>query len=335
LNCERPARHASPQGEAGGSELNSKWNKDTMTRQLIECVPNFSEGRRDKVIEEIVTPFRERKGCALLDYRADTDHNRLVVSLVGEPEAVQEALLDAAKVAIAHIDLQHHQGSHPRIGAVDVIPFVPLQDITMEACVELAHNFGRRYHQEMGIPVYFYEEAAMKPERRNLEVIRRGQYEALKKEVTNPERHPDIGKPQLHPSAGATVVGARRFLIAFNVNLGTEDVHIAREIAKSVRASSGGLGHVKCIGLALKERGLVQVSINVADYEKNALYRILELIRMEAKKWGVQVRETEIYGMIPAAALLHSASYYMQIAEFDPNQVIELRLLQMLRDNQE
>ena len=306
-----------------------------MTTQLIECVPNFSEGRRDKVIEEIVTPFRQRKGCALLDYRADKDHNRLVVSLVGGPEVIQEALLDAAKVAISRIDLRHHKGSHPRIGAVDVIPFVPLQDITMEACVELAHNFGRRYHQETGIPVYFYEEAAMKPERRNLEVIRRGQYEALKKEVMSQDRHPDIGKPQLHPSAGATVIGARRFLIAFNVNLGTEDVHVARKIAKAVRASSGGLGHVKCIGLSLKERGLAQVSVNVVDYEKNALYRILELIRMEAKKWGVHVKETEIYGMIPAAALLHSVSYYMQIAEFDPNQVIELRLLQMLRDNQE
>jgi len=306
-----------------------------MTTQLIECVPNFSEGRRDTVIEEIVGPFRQRKGCILLDYRADTDHNRLVVSLVGEPEAIQEALLDAAKVAIAHIDLKIHQGSHPRIGAVDVIPFVPLQDITMEACVELARGFGRIYHQETGVPVYLYEEAAIKPDRRSLEVIRKGQFEALNKEVLSPERHPDIGKPQLHPSAGATVIGARRFLIAFNVNLGTEDVQVARDIATAVRASSGGLGHVKCIGLALEKRGLVQVSINVADYEKNALYRILELIRMEAKKWGVNVKETEIYGMIPAAALLHSASYYMQIAEFDPNQVIELRLLQMLRDNQE
>lgn len=306
-----------------------------MTTQLIECVPNFSEGRRDTVIEEIVMPFRERKGCTLLDYRADKDHNRLVVSLVGEPEAIQEALLQAAKVAISHIDLEHHKGSHPRIGAVDVIPFVPLQDVTMEACVELAHRFGRRYHQETGIPVYFYEEAAMKPERRNLEVIRKGQYEALKKEVMSPDRHPDIGKPQLHPTAGATVVGARRFLIAFNVNLGTEDIRVAKEIAKAVRASSGGLGHVKCIGLSLKERGLAQVSVNVVDYEKNALYRILELIRMEAKKWGVQVKETEIYGMIPAKALLHSASYYMQIAEFDPDQVIELRLLHLLRDNGE
>jgi glutamate formiminotransferase len=306
-----------------------------MTTQLIECVPNFSEGRREKVIEEIVTPFRERKGCALLDYRADKDHNRLVVSLVGDPEVIQEALLDAAKVAISRIDLEQHQGSHPRIGAVDVIPFVPIQEITMEACVELAHTFGSRYQRETGVPVYFYEEAALRPERKNLEAIRRGQYEGLKGEVTNPERRPDIGSPQLHPSAGATVIGARRFLIAFNVNLGTEDVRIAREVARAVRASSGVLGHVKCLGLALKERRLVQVSVNVVDYEKNALYRILEFIRMEAKRWGVPVRETELYGMIPAAALLDSVSYYLQTRDFDHNQVIELRLLQMMRDARE
>jgi glutamate formiminotransferase len=305
-----------------------------MTRQLIECVPNFSEGRREDVIEEIVAPFRDRRDCILLEYRADKDHNRLVVSLAGEPGAVQEAVLEAAKAAISRIDLGRHQGSHPRIGAVDVIPFVPLRDITMEACVELARAFGQRYYRETGVPVYFYEEAAMRPERRNLEAIRKGQFEILKKEIMNPDRHPDIGEPRLHPSAGATVIGARRFLIAFNVNLMTEDVRIAGEIAKTVRASGGGLGHVKCIGLALKERGLVQVSVNVTDYQKNALYRILELIRMEAKRWGVQVKETEIYGMIPAEALLESASYYMQAAGFDPRQVIELRLLDMLQDNQ-
>jgi glutamate formiminotransferase len=304
-----------------------------MKSQLIECVPNFSEGRRGEIIEEIVAPFQGRKGCALFDYRADKDHNRLVVSVVGEPEAIQEALLEAAKIAISYIDLEHHQGSHPRIGAVDVIPFVPLQNIAMEDCVKLAREFGRRYYQETGVPVYFYDEAALRPERSNLEVIRKGQYEALKEEVKNPERHPDVGRPQLHPSAGATVIGARRFLIAFNVNLGTDDVRIAKEIAKVVRASGGGLGHVKSIGLSLDERKLVQVSINVVDYEKNALYRILELIRMEAKRWGVPVEETEIYGMIPAAALLDSVSYYMQIRDFNHNQVIELRLLEMLRDN--
>jgi glutamate formiminotransferase len=303
-----------------------------MTKQLIECVPNFSEGRRDEIIEAIVEPFRKRNGCALFDYRADKDHNRLVVSLGGEPDSVQEAILEAAKVAISTIDLAQHQGSHPRIGAVDVIPFVPLQNITMEECVDLAHRFGQRYYKETGVPVYFYEEAALKPERKRLELIRKGQYEVLKREVVNPERHPDVGEPTLHPSAGATVIGARKFLIAFNVNLGTDDVNVAREIAKVVRSSSGGLRHVKCIGLPLKERGLVQVSTNIVDYEKNALYRVLELIRMEAKRWNVPVKETEIYGMIPAAAIVDTMSYYMQTSGFDPSQVIELRLLQMLGD---
>ena len=304
-----------------------------MTKPLIECVPNFSEGRSPDVIEAIVGPFRKRKGCALLDYRADEDHNRLVVSLVGAPGPMQEALLEAAKVAISHIDLERHQGGHPRIGAVDVIPFVPLQSMTMEECVELAHSFGRRYYEDTGVPVYFYEEAALRPERKRLEVIRKGQYEALKAEITKPERHPDVGEPKLHPSAGATVIGARKFLVAFNVNLGTNDVKVAKEIARTVRSSSGGLCHVKGIGLTLESRGLVQVSMNIVDFEKNGLYRVLELIRMEARRWGVPVVETEVYGMVPAAALLDSASYYMQIAGFDANQVIELRLLQMLEEN--
>jgi len=304
-----------------------------MVKQLIECVPNFSEGRNPDVIEAIVGPFRKRKGCVLVDYRADGDHNRLVVSLVGAPSSIQEALLEAASIAISRINLEHHQGGHPRIGAVDVIPFVPLQNMTMGECVELAHRFGRRYYENTGVPVYFYEEAALRPERERLEVIRKGQYEALKAEITNPERRPDVGEPKLHPSAGATVIGARKFLVAFNVNLGTNDVKVAKEIARAVGSSSGGLCHVKSIGLALERRGLVQVSMNIVDFEKNGLYRVLELIRMEARKWGVPVVETEVYGMVPAAALLESASYYMQIAGFDPSQVIELRLLQLLGDD--
>jgi glutamate formiminotransferase len=309
-------------------------DKDVMVQQLIECVPNFSEGRSRDVIEAIVKPFRERRGCALLDYRVDKDHNRLVVSLVGASDPIQEALLEASKVAISLIDMERHQGAHPRVGAVDVIPFVPLRNITMEKCVELARRFGSRYYEDTGIPVYFYEEAALRHDRKGLEVIRKGQYEALKTEITNPERHPDVGEPKLHPSAGATVIGARKSLVAFNVNLGTDDVKVAKEIAKAVRSSSGGLCHVKGIGLGLEGRGLTQVSMNIVDYEKNALYRVLEFIRMEAQKWGVPVIETEVYGMIPAAALLDSASYYMQIAGFDPNQVIELRLLEMLDDEE-
>jgi len=195
-----------------------------MKSQLVECVPNYSEGRRPEVIEAIVEPFRHRPGCALLDHRADKDHNRLVVSLVGQPGPIQEALLESARVAVAQINLEHHQGGHPRIGAVDVIPFIPLRNIALSDCVELARQFGMRFYEETGVPVYFYEEAALKPERRALEVIRKGQFEALKAEITRPDRHPDVGEPKIHPTAGATVVGARKFLIAFNVNLGTNEV---------------------------------------------------------------------------------------------------------------
>ena len=307
-----------------------------MTKQLIECVPNFSAGRNPKVVDAIVAPFRKFKGCYLLDYRADKDHNRLVVSLVGSPAPIQEALLAAAKEAVALIDMEFHEGNHPRIGAVDVIPFTPVRNISMEECVEVVHDFGRRYHEETKIPVYFYEDAALRPERKQLEVIRKGQFERLKTEITKPERHPDIGKPELHVSAGATIIGARRFLIAFNVNLGTDDIKVARQIAKSVRSSSGGLCCVKGIGVALKERKLVQVSMNIVDYQQNALYRVLELVRVEAKRYGVPVIESEVYGMVPAAALLDSASYYMQVSGFDHKQILELRLLEMLgEDNEE
>ena len=301
-----------------------------MQSQLIECVPNYSEGRRPEVIEAIVEPFRRRPGCILLDYRADQDHNRLVVSLVGQPEPIQTALIESARVAVEHVDLEKHQGGHPRIGAVDVIPFIPIQNIDMQTCVKIAHEFGRRFQEETGVPVYFYEEAALRPNRRNLEVIRKGQFEALKTEITRPERHPDVGEPKVHPKAGATVIGARKFLIAFNVNLGTSDITVAKEIAKAVRSSSGGLCHVKGIGLALEERGITQVSMNIVDYEKNALYRVVEMIRMEAKRWGVALLETEVYGMIPAAALLDSVAYYMQLAGFERKQVIELALLEMM-----
>jgi glutamate formiminotransferase len=301
-----------------------------MTKPLIECVPNYSEGRRAEVIERIVEPFRRRPGCILLDYRADKDHNRLVVSLVGEPDPIQDALISSCKAAISEIDLRQHKGGHPRIGAVDVIPFVPIQHINMETCVELARQFGERFNRETGVPVYFYEEAALRPDRRRLEVIRKGQFEALKTEIARPDRHPDVGKPELHPAAGATAVGARKFLIAFNVNLGTSDLKIAKNIARALRSSSGGLSHIKAIGLSLQERGLTQVSVNVVDYEKNALYRVVEMIRTEAKRWSVPIMETEVYGMIPAAALLDSAAYYMQLAGFERNQVIELALLDAL-----
>ncbi|RKX79620.1 MAG: glutamate formimidoyltransferase [Spirochaetes bacterium] len=301
-----------------------------MAGELIECVPNFSEGRRLEVIEEIIAPFRKERGCVLLDYRADPDHNRLVVTIAGEPKAVQQALLEASLRAVKNINMENHRGSHPRIGAVDVIPFVPLRNISMMKCVELSLNFGRVFNQQTGIPVYFYEESAQRPERRRLEVIRKGQYETLKAEVKKPERHPDIGKTELHPTAGATVIGARKFLIAYNVNLDTENEEVVKFIAKAVRASSGGFCNVKGIGIYLKERGITQVSMNITDFERNPLYRVTELIRVEAKRWGIQVLETEVYGMIPAAAIVESLSYYLQIKDFSPDQVIELRLLDLI-----
>lgn len=301
-----------------------------MANQLIECVPNFSEGRRSEVIEAIVSPFQTMPGCYLFDYRADANHNRLVVSLAGEPRPVLQALLAAAKVAIEKIDMRIHQGGHPRIGAVDVIPFTPLKNIDMPACVTLAREFGSRYQRETGVPVYFYEEAALRPERRRLEAVRKGQYETLVREIDDPVRHPDVGPPVLPARSGATVIGARRFLVAYNINLDTEDLAVAKKIAAALRASSGGLCHVKGIGLSLTDRRMVQVSLNIVDYEKNPLYRVQEMVRMEARRWGVHIAECEVYGMVPVAALLSSVEYYLQIAGFDPDQVIELRLLELM-----
>lgn len=301
-----------------------------MDDQLVECVPNFSEGRRSDVIEALVRPFKEAAKVALLDYRADPDHNRLVVSLAGAPGPVADAVIAAALQAKELIDLNQHTGAHPRMGAVDVVPFIPLRNITLDQCAEIARSFAQRYFEQTDIPVYLYQAAAARPEREALEDVRRGQFEVLKTEaVDNPERRPDVGGPGIHPTAGATAVGARNFLIAFNVNLATEDVRIAKSIAAKLRAAGGGLEHVKAIGLALEDRRLSQVSINILDYQKNPLYQVVEMIRSEARRWGVAIVETEVYGMIPADALLESVAYYLQLAGFDRKQVVELALLDL------
>lgn len=301
-----------------------------MASSWIECVPNFSEGRRQEVMEEILQPFRATPGCFLLDQRPDKDHNRLVVSLIGEPQALCRALLQAAKAAVERIDLNQHTGAHPRMGAVDVIPFVPLPGTSMESCIELARDFGRMLHQETGVPVYFYEEAALKPERKRLEMVRKGQFEGLREEISLPERHPDVGPARIHPTAGATAVGARKFLIALNVNLRSRDLRIAQNIAKAVRASSGGLGHVKAMGVDLAEQEMVQVSMNLVDFEKNPIYRVVEMVRTEARRWGVEVAGCEIQGLVPAAALLESAAFYLQLHDLEPSKVIEMALLELL-----
>jgi glutamate formiminotransferase len=301
-----------------------------MSRQLIECVPNYSEGRREEVIDSIVAPFRGKRGVHLLDWRADRDHNRLVVSLIGEPSPLQDALLESARVAIASIDLRAHQGAHPRIGALDVVPFVPVQGISMEECVALSRAFAERYARETGVPVYLYEASALRPERRNLETVRKGQFEALVTEIANPDRRPDFGPARIHPSAGATAIGARPFLVAFNVNLSSSDIGAARAIARTIRASSGGLSHVKAVGIALEERGMVQVSINITDYRVNSLRQVLDLVRVEAAQRGIAVAETEIYGLVPAEALVAAAVDSLQLAGFDAAQVLDLRLIDLL-----
>jgi glutamate formiminotransferase / 5-formyltetrahydrofolate cyclo-ligase len=296
---------------------------------LVECVPNFSEGRRKDVIEAIVAPFRTTRGVHLLDWRADPDHNRLVVSLAAEPGPLQAALLESARAAIARIDMRTHQGAHPRIGAVDVIPFVPLRGITMAECVDLARGFAALYAESTGVPVYLYEEAALQPARRNLEAVRRGQFEALRREVGNPDRRPDAGQPRLHESAGATAIGARQFLIAFNVNLSSPDLAVARAIAKAIRASGGGLSHVKAVGIPLAERGMTQVSINITDFHINPLGEVLDRVRSEAAARGTTVVETEIYGLVPAEAMVAAAAKSLQVAGFDSAQVLDLRLLDL------
>jgi glutamate formiminotransferase / 5-formyltetrahydrofolate cyclo-ligase len=299
-------------------------------RALVQCVPNYSEGRRQDVIEAIVAPFQGTPGVHLLDWRADPDHNRLVVTVVGDPERLGDALLESARAAIARIDMRRHVGAHPRIGAVDVVPFVPLRGITLEECVTRARAFAARYARDTGVPVYLYEAAALRPERRNLEAVRKGQYEALVQEIGNPGRAPDVGPPLLHPSAGATVIGARQFLVAFNINLNSRDVGAAREIAKNIRASGGGLSHVKAVGIDLANQGMVQVSINVTDYHVNPLHEVFGLVKKEAAARGIEVAESEIYGLVPAEALVTAAAHALQLAGFEPSQVLDLRLLDLM-----
>jgi len=298
--------------------------------RLVECVPNFSEGRNRETIEAIVGCLRDRRGAYVLDVDSDPDHNRTVVSVVGEPPAVGEAVLRAAGEATRLIDMERHRGAHPRVGATDVVPFVPLLGVTMEDCVELARQVGRSIAEELQVPVYLYAEAATREDRRKLEDVRRGQYEGLKAEITEPHRRPDFGPAKLHPTAGATVVGARKPLVAFNVYLGTGDVGVARRVASAVRESSGGLVNVKAIGLRSGEH--VQVSMNLVDFERTPVNRAFELVRIEAARYGADVVGSEIVGLVPVAALTSAAEYYLRLRDFDEDQLLERRLLKLALD---
>jgi glutamate formiminotransferase/formiminotetrahydrofolate cyclodeaminase len=293
---------------------------------LIECIPNFSEARRPEVIDQIVSAITSVEGARLLDRSSDLDHNRTVLTYAGPPEAVEEAALRAIKTAAELIDLNKHSGEHPRIGATDVVPFVPLSGATMEDCVAMAKRLGQRVGDELNIPVYLYEAAATRPERTNLENIRRGQYEGLKIEIeSNPDRKPDYGPAKLG-SAGATVIGARSPLIAFNVYLTTSEVEIAKKIAKAVRQSSGGLRYVKALGLLVE--GRAQVSMNLTNFRETPIGRVVETIRREAQRYGVGVHHSELVGLIPQEALIDTAVWYTQLDQFSAEQILESRLYQ-------
>lgn len=297
-------------------------------KKIIECVPNFSEGRDLEKIEKIVNPFRGKEGVKLLDYQRDEDHNRLVVTVVGEPEPLKEAVVEAMGVAISLIDMTKHEGQHPRMGAIDVVPFIPIKNVSMTEAIELSKEVAKEASEKYNLPIFLYEKSATRPERQNLAKIRKGEFEGMEEKLKDPDWKPDFGPDKVHPTAGVTAVGARMPLVAFNVNLSTDNLEIANQIARRVRHISGGLRYCKAIGIELKDRGIVQVSMNMTDYTKTALYRVFELIRIEARRYGVNIVGSEIIGLVPMEALIDTAVYYLGVEDFSMEQVLEARIME-------
>ena len=296
--------------------------------RIIECVPNFSEGRDLQKIDQIVAPFRGKQGVKLLDYSNDEDHNRLVVTVVGEPEPLRDAVLEAIGVAVRVIDLNHHTGQHPRMGAVDVVPFIPIRGVTMDDAIALSREVGQAVAERYGVPVFLYEKSATAPHRENLAAIRKGEFEGMAEKIHQPEWQPDFGPAKRHPTAGTVAIGARMPLVAYNINLSTPSLEIAHGIAKKIRFIGGGLRYCKAMGVELKDRGITQVSINMTDYTRTALYRAFELVRIEARRYGVSIVGSEIIGLVPMEALIDTASYYLGLENFSMRQVLEARLLE-------
>ena len=296
-------------------------------KRLIESVPNFSEGRDPAKVDAIVHAMSSVPGVYVLDREMDADHNRCVITLAGEPDAVAEAALLGTGKAMELIDMTQHTGAHPRVGAADVVPFIPIEGVTIEDCVALARRVGTEIWRRFRIPVFFYEAAATRPDRVNLENVRRGQFEGLREEMKRShDRQPDVGEPKVHPTAGVTVVGARKFLIAYNVNLNTPDVGIANKIAKAIRFSSGGLRYVKSMGVELKARNLAQVSINLTDFEQTPMHRVYDIVKREAERYGAVPVGSEIVGLVPKKAIEMAADYFLQLENFSPSQVFENKL---------
>ena len=294
--------------------------------KIMECVPNFSEGRDLQKIDKIVAHFRGKQGVKLLDYSNDEDHNRLVVTVVGEPEPLRDAVLEAIGVAVELIDLNHHQGQHPRMGAVDVVPFIPIRNVTMEEAVALSKEVGKEVAKRYNLPVFLYEKSASAPHRENLAAVRKGEFEGMAEKIKQPEWHPDFGLAERHPTAGTVAIGARMPLVAYNINLNTPSLEIAHDIAKKIRFIGGGLRYCKAMGVELKDRGITQVSINMTDYTRTSLYRAFELVRVEARRYGVSIVGSEIIGLVPMEALIDTASYYLGLENFSMEQVLEARM---------
>jgi glutamate formiminotransferase / 5-formyltetrahydrofolate cyclo-ligase len=293
---------------------------------IIECVPNVSEGRRLDVVEAMVAAIRRVPGARVLDYSSDASHNRSVLTLAGEAAPLKAAILALFEQAVASIDLRTHKGEHPRLGAVDVVPFVPIEGVTMAECVALAKDTADEVARRFTVPVFLYEDASNDPARKNLEDIRRGEFEGLTTKIARPEWKPDYGPSAPHPSAGASVIGARMPLIAYNINLATDRLDVAKKIAAAIRHSSGGFRFVKAMGIALESRNIVQVSMNLTNYEKTPIHRVFDVVKREAARYGVNVLESEIVGLVPAAALVATAEYHLQLEGFKAEQVLETKL---------
>lgn len=294
----------------------------------MECVPNFSEGRDLEKIEKIVNSFRAKEGVKLLDYSNDRDHNRMVVTVVGEPDALKNAVIEAIGVAVEVIDLTKHSGQHPRMGAVDVVPFIPIKGCTMEEAIALSKEVGKQVAKRYQLPVFLYERSASTAHRENLANVRKGEFEGMEEKIKLEEWKPDFGPAERHPTAGAVAIGGRMPLVAYNVNLGSNNLAIADSIAKKVRFLGGGLRYCKAMGVELKERGIIQVSMNMTDYTRTALYRAFELVKIEAHRYGVPVIGSEIIGLVPMEALVDTASYYLGLEDFTINQVLEARVME-------
>jgi glutamate formiminotransferase / 5-formyltetrahydrofolate cyclo-ligase len=297
-----------------------------MARMVIECVPNVSEGRRPEIVSSLADAIRAVDGVRLLDHSSDASHNRSVFTLAGDAAGIERAVLALVERAVAEIDLRTHRGEHPRLGAVDVVPFVPIEGVTMADCVALARRVGGEIASRFEVPVYLYEEASNNPARKNLEDIRRGEFEGLAAKMAAEGWAPDFGPAAPHPSAGASVIGARMPLIAYNINLNTDRLDVARKIAAAIRHSSGGLRYVKAMGVRLDDRNVAQVSINLTDYQKTPVHRVFDMVTREAARYGVTVLESEVIGLIPSAALIGAAAHYLQLERFSAAQILENKL---------